>query len=126
MAQLGDQIFNADHGLELYNAAAYAHYKLEFLWRNQQLDAESKPGRWQILMAARHLGIGAQVGAPNSRDAQRNATRFAEMLWHDQDALELFERAVDAVERATNGAWVRDQMRNEPTTKDVLRALGAG
>ena len=125
MAQLGEQIFNGEHVLKLYYAAAYAHYKLEFLWRNQQLDATSKPGRWQILMAARHLAIGANVGLPNSREAQRNATRFAEILWRDQDALALFERAIGTVGRATNGVWVRDQMRNEPTTRDVLRELGA-
>ena len=75
-------------------------------------------------MAARHLAIGGDVGFPNSRGAQRKATEFAEVLWRDQDALALFERAVDVVGRATNGIWLRDQMRNEPTTRDVLTELG--
>ena len=125
MAQLGDQVFNVEHVLAASLTRRHMHtIKLEFLWRNQQLDAASKPGRWQISMAARHLAIGGDVGFPNSRGAQRKATEFAEVLWRDQDALALFERAVDVVGRATNGIWLRDQMRNEPTTRDVLTELG--
>ena len=123
MGQLGEQIFKDEHALDPYYASAFAHYKLEFFWRNQQLTAESKPGRWQILMAARHLAVGRQVGPLNSKEAIRNANKLSEVLWLEKDAVALFEEAIVVVARATSGTWERDHMRNEPTTQDVLRAL---
>jgi hypothetical protein len=125
MAQLGDQIFHEDHVPELYYASAFAHYKLEFFWRNAQIGPESKPGRWQILMAARHLAIGDKIGFLNSREAVRNANKLCDVLWSDKDALALFTKATAVVGKATGGTWERDRMRNEPTTQDVLRTLAS-
>jgi AIPR protein len=123
MAQLGDQIFQEEHVPELYYASAFAHYKLEFFWRNGPLDPECKPGRWQILMAARHLAIGDDIGFFNLRQAARKANDLCEVLWVDRDALALFNRAFTVVGEATDETWERDQMRNDPTTQDVLRVL---
>ncbi len=124
MDQLGNGIMHEDHKLEPYYAAAYAHYKLEFFWRNKQLDPIYKPGRWQALMAARHIATGAAVGAMSSKDISKNAKTLTDYLWDDKKALKLFKDAIAIVEKATHGNWRRDYMRNQPTTLAVVKQLG--
>jgi hypothetical protein len=121
MDQLGDRIFNEAHKLDPYYTAAFAHYKLEFFWRNKQLDAKWKPGRWQILMAARHCAVGEAVGPLNSREITTHASTLNELLWDDTKALALFKQAIGSVNTAVAGNWKRDHMRNQPTTQDVLK-----
>jgi AIPR protein len=60
MEQLNVRIMHPHHKPELYYAAAFAYYKLEFFWRNKQLASKYKPGRFQILMAARTLWLAAR------------------------------------------------------------------
>lgn len=123
MDQLGGRIFNDEHKLEPYYAAAFGYYKLEFFWRNRQLDAQYKPGRWQVLMGARYLALGSDVGQLNSREIATRATELADILWSDDGALELFKQAIQAVDAGTDGNWERDHMRNQPTTQDILLNL---
>jgi hypothetical protein len=123
MDQLGGRLFNMDHKLDPYYTAAFAHYKLEFFWRNKQLDAVYKPGRWQILMAAKHRAIRGGIGQLNSKDIVVHTSALNEVLWNDGDALELFKEAIRAVDDAVSANWKRDHMRNQPTTQDVLRRL---
>jgi hypothetical protein len=123
MDQLGTRIMREDHKHEPYYAAAYAHYRLEFFWRNKQLEPLYKPGRWQVLMAARHLGVGSDVGAPASREVATNATELMKILWDDKKALALFRDAIAAVDAAVDHHWRRDFMRNQPTTLSVLTHL---
>jgi len=123
MDQLGVRIMHADHKLEPYYAAAFAHYKLEFFWRNKQLDSTYKPGRWQILMAARHLAVGGNSGPPNSKQVAQAASEFCETLWADNAALKLFKRAIGQVNEAVGATWARDHMRNQPTTQDIRKQL---
>jgi hypothetical protein len=125
MEQLNVRLLNQDHMLEPYYAAAFAHYKLEFFWRNQQLEPRHKPGRWQILMAARHLSIGRTVGQLNSKEVAEKAMDLCSTLWNEVEALELFKSAIEVVDQATQGKWERDHMRNLPTTQDVLGRLRA-
>jgi hypothetical protein len=124
MEQLNVRIMSNDHKLEPYYTAAFGHYKLEFFWRNKQLDAGFKPGRWQILMAARHIAVGGAVGRLNSREIAASAGKLNELLWVDSDALALFKKAIKAVDAAVVGNWKRDHMRNQPTTQDLLTQLG--
>lgn len=124
MEQLGGRIMAPDHRHELYYAAAFANYKLEFFWRNRQLDPAYKPGRWQILMVARHVAVGSTVGFLNSGEAAKRADAFGDELWDDKRSLELFKTSIGHVETAVGGNLRRDHMRNQPTTQDVLKALG--
>jgi hypothetical protein len=123
MDQLGDRIMHEDHRHEPYYAAAFAHYRLEFFWRNKQLEPSFKPGRWQVLMAARHLSVGSSVGAPNSKEIAKHADVLMQVLWDDKQTLALFKDAIKVVDQATGARWRRDYMRNQPTTLAVLREL---
>ena len=123
MDQLSERIFNDTHKLEPYYASSFAHYKLEFFWRNKQIEPQYKPGRWQILMAARHLAVGPAVGTPNSMEIATHSGALNSVLWNDAMSLDLFKRAIEVVNRGVAANWKRDHMRNAPTTQDILRAL---
>jgi hypothetical protein len=123
--QLGGRLFNEDHKLEPYYTASFAHYKLEFFWRNRQLEPAYKPGRWQILMATRHLSVGEEIGQINSKDVATRASELNSILWDDTEALSLFKKAIKVIDSAVAGNWKRDHMRNQPTTQDVLGKLKA-
>ncbi|CAN5225251.1 hypothetical protein BH20ACT13_BH20ACT13_05950 [soil metagenome] len=92
--------------------------------RRKPIGSPYKPGRWQILMAARRLAIGSEVGALNSKDVASHSASLNTTLWDDGKALALFKQAVTTVDGAVGGNWKRDHMRNQPTTQDVLRSLG--
>ena len=63
-AQVGSgKIFNDNHKLEPYYVSAYAYYKLEFLFRNNQIPVYYKPARYHLLMAARYLIGGTDMPA---------------------------------------------------------------
>ena len=53
------------------------------------------------------------------------ASELNNTLWDDSKALTLFKKAIATVEGAVSGNWKRDNMRNQPTTQDVLRELGS-
>jgi hypothetical protein len=74
-------------------------------------------------MAARHLVVGAEIGALNSREIATHAATFNSVLWDDTKALSLFNRAIEVVNRGVAGNWKRDHMRNQPTTQEVVAAL---
>lgn len=50
LKMLGTDIFHKDHRAEPYYASAFAHYRLEYLFRSQTLAAELKPSRYHLLL----------------------------------------------------------------------------
>lgn len=57
LKSIGSDIFNKDHRLEMYYVAAYAHYKLEYLFRSGIINANLKPARYHILYLFRLLTV---------------------------------------------------------------------
>ena len=81
--EVGKSIFNDNDRLEPYYVAAYALYKLEYLFRNRKIDAKYKPARYLILLAA-CLSVDPQPLKPlNANDVGRRALKIAEALWAD-------------------------------------------
>ncbi len=61
---VGRTIFGDNHRLEPYYVSALGLYRLEYLFRNQSLDAKYKPARFHTLLAFRLLGGGINLPAP--------------------------------------------------------------
>jgi hypothetical protein len=77
---VGREIFGPSHRLESYYCAAFAAYRLEYLFRNQILDSQYKPARYHILLAGRILLEPENPPAPNSHDMKRYAERISTIL----------------------------------------------
>lgn len=121
LGNVGKDIFGAGHRLEPYYAAAYALYRLEYLFRNQTIDAKFKPARYHILLAARTLLEPSRPPSANSHDMRRYAERIADVLWDPSKAELLFQRAATIVDATASGNFDRDHIRTQPFTDNLKK-----
>lgn len=120
---VGTEIFNKDHRLEPYYVAAFAHYRLEFLFRNQSLPAELKPARYHLLLAYRILVNEEAMPPMNSHEMVRYCSVLMDMLWDDDASRAHFESAEAHVRAVADGNLHRDNIRTEPFTEALLQRL---
>jgi AIPR protein len=116
LGNVGKEIFGPSHRLEPYYAAAYAAYRLEFLFRNQLLDPKYKPARYHILFAARLAAAPSHPPRANSGDMRRYAETLMQLMWDASKADRLLQDAAAAVEVAAGGNFDRDHIRTQPFT----------
>ena len=119
-AKVGKQIFGKEHRKEPYYTAAFALYKLEYLFRGQRLEPKFKPARYHILLAMRLLGNPGSLPQVNSHDMMRYCETLIEILSDSNRADELIGRAVKAVDFVAAGDFQRDTIRTEPFTEKVI------
>ena len=124
LRSVGGEIFNRDHQLEPYYVAGYSHYRLEYLFRNQLLPSELKPARYHLLLAHRLLALNEPQPRMNSHEMSRQCEVLMEGLWNDDQSRILFETAAGLVRDVAAGNLHRDNIRTEPFTQKLLRALG--
>ena len=127
LKSIGKDIFNIDHKLEPYYVAAFAHYRLEYLFRSKGLNKELKSSRYHILMAFRYLVTegGDLPRHFNSNEMARYCSKLMEILWDDEKYKELFLKAERIVRESANGNLHRDNIRTEPFTDEVLKKIKA-
>ncbi len=118
--KVGKEIFGENHKLEPYYVAAFAAYKLEFLFRNQRLDSKFKPARYHILLVTRLLTNPAPLAPMNSHEMGRCCNDFCKILWDATKADKLFSEAVDVVNSVAKGDFERDKIRTIAFTERVI------
>ena len=118
---VGTTIFASDHRLEPYYLAAAALYRLEYLFRNGEVDAKLKAARYHILMAIRLLGSPCRTPRSNSNEMARFCEELLEVLWNPTEAAALVRNAVDVVNDVAAGNLHRDNIRTQPFTDQVAR-----
>ena len=118
---VGTTIFASDHRLEPYYLAASALYRLEYLFRNGEVDAKLKAARYHILMAIRLLGSPCRTPRSNSNEMARFCEELLEVLWNPTEAAALVRNAVDVVNDVAAGNLHRDNIRTQPFTDQVAR-----
>jgi len=121
---MGTEMFHKDHRLEPYYASAYAHYRLEYLFRSQTLAPDLKPARYHLLLAFRILAQPTPLPRMNSYDMARWCEPLMTILWDDEQCRSLFEDAASRVRRIAGGNLHRDNIRTEPFTDRLLADLG--
>ncbi|MDP9191994.1 MAG: AIPR family protein [Acidobacteriota bacterium] len=123
--RVGDTIFGDSHRLEPYYTAAFAYYRLEYLFRNQLLGAKYKPARFHILLAARMLANVNKPPPPNANAMQKYCETILEHLWNPAEAEELFAKAADLVDGVAQGNFDRDHIRTQPFTESLMKACAS-
>jgi hypothetical protein len=106
--------------MEPYYTAAYALYKLEYLFRNAKLEAKYKPTRFHILLAARRLAAADALPAMSSNEMEKYCKPLMNTLWDSTTADELLASAVKVVDDVAAGEFDRDKIRTESFTKNVI------
>jgi AIPR protein len=124
LRDIGNRIFGDDHRLEMYYASAFAHYRLEFLFRNGLLDVRYKPARYHLLMAVRHAVMPAQLPAFGSHEMERSTNDLINVLHDDAKSAEAFNAATKAVDAAVGSDDLdRDLVRTQTFTDAVIAAV---
>lgn len=119
LENVGKDIFGPSHRFEPYYAAASAHYRIEFLFRNQTLVPKYKPARYHILLAVRILLEPISTPFPNSYEMKRYADRLAGVFWDAQASEDVFRKAALIVDATAAGNFDRDHIRTQPFTENL-------
>lgn len=114
--RVGTAIFAPTDRMEPYYAAAFALYRLEYLFRNQVLDSAYKPARFQILLAFRLLHADPELPRMNARDMESYCNPLMELLWDATKSEQAFSAAADAVSHVSSGNFDSDLLRTQPFT----------
>jgi len=117
---IGTDIFGTDHRLEPYYASGYAHFRLENLFRTQQIEAKLKPARYHILLAFRLLAVADPPPPANSHKMTQFSNDLLAILWDPDKSKQLFCQAASIVTEAAAGNFDRDNIRTEPFTQAVI------
>jgi len=120
---VGTDIFNPSHRLEPYYAAGYAHYRLEFFFRNQQIAAELKAARYHLLLAFRLLYSTEPLPRMNSHEMRQYAEGLMEVLWDDSRSKALFDESEANVRAVAAGNLHRDNIRTESFTITLKKRM---
>ncbi|MFZ0888443.1 MAG: AIPR family protein [Candidatus Binataceae bacterium] len=119
--KVGKEIFGKGHRMEPYYTAAFAYYKLEYMFRSGKLERKYKPARFHILLAVRLLGNPAQLPKfMNSVEMEDYCKPILTALSDSARSDELILCAAQIVDAAASGDFNRDNIRTEPTTKKVI------
>jgi len=119
--KVGKEIFGKGHRMDPYYTAAFGLYKLEYLFRNGKLESKYKAARFHILLAVRLLGNPAPLPRfMNSREMEDYCKPILAALWDPVKCDELITRAAEIVDAAAGSNFNRDNIRTEPTTKNVI------
>lgn len=123
---VGSKIFHKNHRLEPYYTSAFAHYKLESLFRNGSLDSRYKPARYHLLMVARHQVGEGHMPALQANVMQKYCEGLLTHLWDDAAALAMFQDAIQLIDAVVDTrALNRDLAKTQPFTEEILVRLRA-
>jgi hypothetical protein len=123
LRQIGTDIFNKEHRLEPYYVSAFAHYRLEYLFRNQTIDALLKPARYHILLMFRMLIRPDDHPQMNSHQMEKYCSSITDILWDDDKCRDMFIDSAKRVQDVADGNLHRDNIRTEPFTNALLLSL---
>ncbi len=123
LRQIGTDIFNKEHRLEPYYVSAFAHYRLEYLFRNQTIDAVLKPARYHLLLAFRILTQPDSPPPMNSHQMEKYCKSISEILWDDEKCRGTFVAAAELIYTVAAGNLHRDNIRTESFTTALIAEL---
>jgi AIPR protein len=126
LKSIGTDIFNIDHTMEPYYVSAFAHYRLEYLFRSHTIDRELKAARYHILMCFRYLATDNELPRfYNSHSMSYYCNELMEVLWDENKYKEKFSDAERIIRLVADGNLHRDNIRTEPFTEKVLNQIRA-
>ncbi len=120
LKNIGEDIFNSEHKLEIYYLSAYAHYRLDYLYRSQAIAADLKPARYHLLLGFRLLNAERDLPRLNSHDMARYCNSLLEILWDDNHFSDSFIQCAQVVRDISAGNLHRDNIRSETFTSSFI------
>jgi hypothetical protein len=123
LKSIGSEIFAKEHRLEMYYVAAFAHYKLEYLFRSGVISPNLKPARYHILYAFRVIANNTTLPRPNSNEMKRYCESIMAILWDDNAMRTNFIEAARIISDLAGEDLHSDTIRTESFTEKVKQAF---
>jgi hypothetical protein len=123
-ARIGTEIFVKGHKLEPYYVAALTAYRLELQYRSQKISAPYKSARYHVLLAMRLLMDPAPLPPMNSKEIEKRCDAMIATLSDPATVDKLFQKAVQVIDKVSNGDLSRDNIRTQTMTAKILAMLG--
>ncbi len=122
--EIGTTIFNIDHSPSPYYTSAFAYYRLENLFnqRNRnKLDLKYKKCKYYLLMALRHLIVGAKTPPSNNhRQMEKYCNQIISVLKKQTKYFDLFEKATELFEQQCKELDISIENRDEITKNNFV------
>lgn len=116
----GAKLFDEGQNLEGYYASAVSQFRLESLLKSGEVPSAIRPARYQLLHAARHLAVGGEELALNSKQHSSIATKFADAMWDPRVSTAIFAKAAEVLQVVAAGALIdRDFTKRQIVTTEV-------
>ncbi|MEQ8958518.1 MAG: AIPR family protein, partial [Coleofasciculus sp. C2-GNP5-27] len=117
---VGVKMLRETDRLEPYYVAAFAAYRLEFLFRNKKLGSEYKAARYHILAALRYLINSKPLPAMNSYQMETRCKEITDQLWDQSKAETLINAAAQVIRDIVGDPFDRDHIRTEPVKEKLV------
>jgi hypothetical protein len=121
--RLGKDIYGPDHRLEPYYVAAFALYKLEYMFRNGKLDAKYRAARFHIILAARYVLDSVPFGFMNSKDTEKRGKAILDKLSYWETAESALAAAAYIINTVSAGNLDRDNIHTQTFTENLIKHL---
>lgn len=123
--EFSDHLFIEKHDVQLYHAAAFAHYKLEFCFRTGRISTEYKKYRMYLMWAiAAANGVQGDILSAKSSKAGPISDKICRMCEDDDQLAGLAHKVVAAIENSLKeNSWTVEQLRNESTSEALRKSI---
>jgi len=114
-----EKIFQDNHDVRIYHAAMYAHYRLEFLWRNKRIDSDLKIYRYFILFTIGQWACDRADIFSMSRSKIDSSCKRILSLSEDEERL---KNVTSRVNHAMNDVFSEMEIKSRERMRDTLRS----
>lgn len=123
--EFSEMLFTEEHDVQLYHAAAFAYYKLEFCYRTARIPSDNKRYRMYYLWA-----IGAEAGVPKDVFALKasKTALISDKIYaicdEDEKIVGLCNSVTKTIENVMKANGLNaDQLRNESASDLIRKAI---
>lgn len=123
--EFSDRLFKDNHDVSVYHTAAYAHFKLESLWRRNKFDKKYKIFRYYILTA---MGVALTKNQKlfeiGGRKAKTEAQKITAFLKDDTKVEKLLKEISDVIDEVVfsvpiETGTLRDYIKSDSVSKSL-------
>lgn len=119
ISEYQDKLFQEDHDVRLYYSACYLYYRLDYMWRNQKIDAALKIYRYYILAAiGAKVVSGGNVFNKKKSEIESIFTRIVSLA----DNEEKFRLAVGKISKVVESQVAQFDTDTRERLRDVIRS----
>ena len=119
IAEYQDRLFQDDHDVRLYYSACYLQYKLDYMWRNQKIDAALKIYRYYILAA---IGKKAVAGGDVFNKKKSEIEKIVQKIVTFAEDESRFKSAVEKIEKILVNQLAQFDTDTRERLRDVIRS----